>query len=54
MLEDGLSDAFNKVRMGICAEKTFSEYSISRKEQDEYALESYRRAQHAWKVILIT
>uniref|UniRef100_A0A915PL21 Uncharacterized protein n=1 Tax=Setaria digitata TaxID=48799 RepID=A0A915PL21_9BILA len=49
MLEDGLNDAFTKLRMGVCAEKTLSQYSISRKEQDEYALESYRRAQNAWK-----
>lgn len=54
MFEDGLNDAFTKLKMGVCAEKTFSEYSISRKEQDEYALESYRRAHHAWKVIFIT
>ncbi|CAG9530688.1 unnamed protein product [Cercopithifilaria johnstoni] len=49
MFEDGLNDAFTKSKMGACAEKTVSEYSISRKEQDEYALESYRRAHHAWK-----
>ncbi|KAL3994109.1 acetyl-CoA C-acyltransferase family protein [Acanthocheilonema viteae] len=49
MFEDGLNDAFTKSKMGVCAEKTVSEYSISRKEQDEYALESYRRAQYTWK-----
>ncbi|VDO43473.1 unnamed protein product [Brugia timori] len=49
MFEDGLNDAFTKLRMGACAEKTCSEYLINRKEQDEYALESYRRAHHAWK-----
>ncbi|OZC05347.1 acetyl-CoA C-acetyltransferase [Onchocerca flexuosa] len=54
MFEDGLSDAFTKLKMGVCAEKTCSEYSISRKEQDEYALESYRRAHDAWKEGLFT
>ncbi|VDN08268.1 unnamed protein product [Thelazia callipaeda] len=49
MFEDGLNDAFTKLKMGACAEKTFEKYSISREEQDEYALESYRRAQNAWK-----
>lgn len=49
---DGLSDAFSKLKMGVCAEKTATEYSVTRDDQDEYALESYRRAQHAWKVII--
>ncbi|VDK89511.1 unnamed protein product [Litomosoides sigmodontis] len=49
MFVDGLNDAFTKSKMGVCAEKTVSEYSITREEQDEYALESYRRAHHAWK-----
>lgn len=33
--------------MGMCAEKCARDYDISRQEQDEYAMESYRRAQHA-------
>lgn len=53
MFEDGLNDAFTKAKMGVCAEKTVSEYSITREEQDEYALESYRRAHHAWKVVVL-
>ncbi|MCP9261246.1 Acetyl-CoA acetyltransferase [Dirofilaria immitis] len=53
MFEDGLNDAFTKLKMGVCAEKICSEYSISREEQDEYALESYRRAHNAWKVSLL-
>jgi acetyl-CoA C-acetyltransferase len=32
---------------GHCGEKTSRDYSISREEQDEYAKESYRRAQKA-------
>lgn len=34
--------------MGNCAENTAKKLSISREEQDEYAIESYRRAKHAW------
>jgi acetyl-CoA C-acetyltransferase len=33
--------------MGMCAEKCAKDYSISRQDQDEYAMESYRRAQAA-------
>lgn len=35
--------------MGNCAENTAKKMSISREEQDEYAIESYRRAANAWK-----
>jgi acetyl-CoA C-acetyltransferase len=33
--------------MGMCAEKCAKDYNISRQDQDEYAMESYRRAQAA-------
>ena len=33
--------------MGMCAEKCSNDYSISREEQDAYAIESYKRAQNA-------
>ncbi|MBD3166382.1 acetyl-CoA C-acyltransferase, partial [bacterium] len=33
--------------MGSCAEECAAEYNIGREEQDEFALESYRRAQEA-------
>jgi len=35
--------------MGSCAEDCAKRYSISRQEQDNYALESYRRAADAYK-----
>jgi acetyl-CoA C-acetyltransferase len=34
--------------MGNCAENTAKNLNISRKEQDDYAIESYRRAKQAW------
>lgn len=49
MISDGLWDPYNNVHMGICAETTAKKYKISREAQDGYAIESYRRAQEAWK-----
>jgi len=31
---DGLIDAFNKISMGLCAEKTASDFKITREAQD--------------------
>jgi acetyl-CoA C-acetyltransferase len=47
MIKDGLWDPYSDVHMGSCAEMCVSKYSFTREEQDAYALESYRRAQHA-------
>ena len=44
---DGLTDAGTGLSMGTCAEQLASEMGISRADQDDYGLESYRRAQHA-------
>lgn len=47
-LKDGtvlmLTDPFHDIHMGITAENVASRYRISRQEQDEFALESQRRA----------
>lgn len=48
MVLDGLTDVYNKVHMGVCAEKCAADYSISREEQDNFAIESYTRAAKAW------
>lgn len=34
--------------MGLCAEKTVSDYGYTRTQQDAYALASYERAANAW------
>jgi acetyl-CoA C-acetyltransferase len=47
VLRDGLWDAFDDHHMGMCAEKCATQYDISREDQDDYALESYRRANQA-------
>ncbi|KAI9672306.1 MAG: hypothetical protein M1831_002122 [Alyxoria varia] len=48
MISDGLWDPHNDVHMGVCAEKTSRDHNISREAQDEYAIQSYKRAQQAW------
>eukprot|EP00834_Sanchytrium_tribonematis_P001248 NODE_29_length_37665_cov_1.081563.p9 type:complete len:389 gc:universal NODE_29_length_37665_cov_1.081563:18049-16883(-) len=44
---DGLLDPFQKKLMGECADGTAEKYSISREQQDNYAIESFRRAVEA-------
>ncbi|CAN6656742.1 acetyl-CoA acetyltransferase [Trichomonascus vanleenenianus] len=44
---DGLQDAYSGEAMGMAGEDTAAEHSISRQEQDDYAVESYKRAQKA-------
>ena len=44
VIHDGLWDIYNNQHMGMCAEKCATDYSISREEQDFYAIESYKRA----------
>jgi acetyl-CoA C-acetyltransferase len=48
LIKDGLWDVYNQVHMGNCAEETAKKYDISREEQDEYAIASFKRAQKAW------
>jgi acetyl-CoA C-acetyltransferase len=45
---DGLTDAYNHCAMGVCADQTAREMNISRIEQDEYAVSSYKRTASAW------
>jgi acetyl-CoA C-acetyltransferase len=47
MITDGLIDPYNKIHMGSCAEKVASEKRISRQVQDDFAIESYKRAIYA-------
>jgi acetyl-CoA C-acetyltransferase len=49
LIKDGLWDVYNQFHMGVCAEKTASKYNVTREEQDNYAIQSYERAQQAWK-----
>jgi acetyl-CoA C-acetyltransferase len=47
MINDGLIDAFNDYHMGITAENVAKKYDISRQEQDEFALNSQKKAEAA-------
>ena len=44
MVHDGLWDAFNDYHMGNTGENVADKYKITRQEQDEYALNSHRKA----------
>lgn len=48
MVKDGLTDVYNRVHMGVCAEKCATEKGFSREEQDNFAIESYNRSAAAW------
>ncbi len=48
MVLDGLTDVYNKVHMGVCAEKCAVDYTITREDQDNFAIESYNRSAKAW------
>ncbi len=47
LVKDGLWDVYNDYHMGSAAELCASECNISREEQDNFAIESYKRAQNA-------
>jgi len=47
ILSDALVDAFHGIHMGITAENVAKQYGVSRREQDELAAESQRRATNA-------
>ena len=49
MIHDGLWDPYGDKHMGNCAEACVTKYSFTREQQDQFSLESYRRAQEAVK-----
>jgi acetyl-CoA C-acetyltransferase len=48
LVKDGLTDIYNRVHMGVCAEKCATEMNFSREEQDAFAIESYNRSANSW------
>jgi acetyl-CoA C-acetyltransferase len=48
LILDGLTDVYNDYHMGNAAELCAKECNISREAQDEFAIESYKRAEKAW------
>ena len=46
---DGLWDVYNQFAMGNCGEHSAEKHGITRQAMDEHAIESYKRADRAWK-----
>ncbi|WP_343852952.1 acetyl-CoA C-acyltransferase [Algoriphagus jejuensis] len=49
LVKDGLFEVYYKFPMGNCADNTAKELSISREDQDAYAIQSYKRSAEAWE-----
>lgn len=49
MLNNGLTDAFSGLHMGLTAEKVADKYHVLRSEMDEYSLNSHQKATRAVK-----
>jgi acetyl-CoA C-acetyltransferase len=47
MLHDGLWDVYNNIHMGSCAEMLSRDRNYTRKQQDDFSIKSYQRAQEA-------
>ncbi len=48
LAKDGLMDVYGNVPMGNCADACATEYKFSREDQDNFAVESYKRSAKAW------
>jgi len=48
MVKDGLWDVYNNFHMGNAGELCAKEYGFTRQDQDEVAINSYKRAASAW------
>ena len=44
MINDGLTDIYSESSMGVLADNSASDYSVSRESQDEYAINSYMKS----------
>lgn len=49
LVKDGLTDVYNQIAMGVCADRTAEKYAITRQEQDDFAIASYQRSAAAWE-----
>jgi len=49
MVNDGLWDVYNNYHMGMTGENVAEKYGITREQQDEFAVNSHRKAVQAWK-----
>ena len=49
LVKDGLTDVYKNKHMGLCAETCAKEMNFSREEQDNFAIESYKRSAKSWQ-----
>ena len=49
MQKDGLVDVYDQNAMGVCADACAVEHDLSREDQDNFAIQSYKRSAEAWK-----
>ena len=49
IVADGLQDAYSKEMMGTCGDATAAKYNITREQQDEFAINSYKKSAAAWE-----
>jgi len=49
---DGLTDVYNQTHMGVCGEICAEEMNISKEEQDNFAIQSYKKSKAAWEAKL--
>jgi len=49
MQKDGLVDVYDENAMGVCADACAEKYEFSREDQDNYAIQSYKRSAQAWE-----
>jgi len=49
VVNDGLWDIYNNYHMGMTGENVAQKYGVTREQQDEYAVNSHRKAVQAWK-----
>lgn len=48
LIHDGLWDVYTNKHMGACGDQCAKKYGFSRQDQDDFSIESYKRAQRAW------
>jgi acetyl-CoA C-acetyltransferase len=48
LLVDGLTDVYDQQHMGTCGDLCAKEYGFSREEQDNFAINSYKKSAEAW------
>ena len=53
LIQDGLWDIYNNKHMGTCGDLCSQDYDITREQQDEFAINSYKRAAKAWDTLVM-